>query len=82
MGDFNCAVHNIDVLQVLMREQKMFDIGAIEHLAGPDCEAPTCLAHGATRAMRRDYIVANALAMSDIESYTVHHGTGLDVHEC
>eukprot|EP00969_Alexandrium_andersonii_P206738 9133616-Alexandrium_andersonii.AAC.1 len=80
-ADMNCTLDRVQELSKALSNRTLYDLGAMEHLAGEHTEAPTCWAHGAKKGNRRDFVLANARMMKHIVEYRVTQGDGFDVHD-
>jgi hypothetical protein len=56
------------------------DLGAHHHPEGASAHTPTCLAASSVQATRRDYILADTLAMHHITNFQVIANSSLPVH--
>eukprot|EP00969_Alexandrium_andersonii_P148114 6548245-Alexandrium_andersonii.AAC.1 len=57
LGGFSMSCGKIEPLKELLSKGTYLDVGAMEAFAGPDCDKPTCMAHNARIATRRDFIL-------------------------
>ena len=80
LGDFNCTITRIAEISDDLDAKDLIDVGSQADKFGNKKDDATCLAHGAKRPTRRDYVLANPDAFNMITNFTVDHERGFDVH--
>ena len=79
LGDFNCTITRIAEIHDDLDAKDLIDVGSQADKFGNKKDDTTCLAHGAKRPTRKDYVLANPDAFNMITNFTVDHERGFDV---
>ena len=79
-GDLNAELSKLEDVQDALDDHRLCDLGAIASAFGGVDHEHTCQVNvGATRT-RRDYALANSMALDLIKTFRVDHNSGLPVH--
>ena len=81
VGDLNGDVEAFPVLAQHVATSAVIDVGAVASQYGSVASDFTCKGPTAKKATRRDFVFANADAMSLIRHFEVDHQSGLPVHD-
>ena len=80
LGDLNCEVSSIPLLDELVSQGTLHDLGANLALTKGGPPAPTCQAHGAKAPTRRDYVFMPTALLGMVSQFQVLDAKGYDVH--
>ena len=73
LGDFNTDIDSSPAMRKLINEQGWADVTSLPAPINTQQNQPTCKAHGARAATRRDFILANDLACLPPQAVTLKH---------
>eukprot|EP00969_Alexandrium_andersonii_P355777 15445165-Alexandrium_andersonii.AAC.1 len=79
-ADLNAEVEDIYNLDQRVRAGRLVDVCACSEWTGLEVPEPTCCAHGAKKATRRDFILIDAQLARHVISAKVVADSGYDVH--
>ena len=79
-GDLNATVDKLPHLNVLIKQGKVFDVGAMASKYGSSDNLPTCQNGGTYKPSRNDYILANSEAEKLIVKFEVVSNTTIPTH--
>ena len=80
LGDFNTDIDSSPAMRKLINEQGWNDVASLPAPINTQQNQPTCKAHGVRAATRRDFILANNLAVLAITSCNTNTQAAFDAH--
>eukprot|EP00969_Alexandrium_andersonii_P365659 15466748-Alexandrium_andersonii.AAC.1 len=80
LGDVNADLTDISPVMSALQRGVLHDLAANSALTNASTPLTTCCAHGSATMTRRDYAIANSLALCLVSSVAVVSNAGFDVH--
>jgi hypothetical protein len=81
MGDINGDLADFPTISEMLRKDGWADLGSLSHLCEDGPLQPTCHARATARATRRDYILANDLALPAVTGHRVDATDEFPTHQ-
>ena len=80
LGDFNTDIDSSPAMRKLLTQQGWTDVASFPAPINSQQFQPTCTGYGAKKATRRDFVLANDVAVLAITSCSVNTQVSFDVH--